>query len=49
MKAYWKTNPHQVGIVTRVYVTDAGQKRMEVRFPYSTVDAEIREFEIANN
>lgn len=47
MKVFWKDSPAQVGIVMRVYVTDAGQKRMEVRFPYSTIDAEVLNFELA--
>ncbi len=47
MKVFWKDNPTQTGIVTRVYVTDSGQKRMTVSFPYSTVDAEVLNFELA--
>lgn len=46
MKAYLKVNPTEVGIVTRVYCNEGGQKRMEVRFPYSVVDAEISRFEL---
>jgi len=46
MKVFWKGSPAQVGIVTRVYVTDSGQKLMIVSFPYSTVDAEVLNFEL---
>lgn len=46
MKVFWKGSPAQTGIVTRVYVTDSGQKRMTVSFPYSTVDAEVSLFEL---
>lgn len=46
MKVYWKNHPQQIGLVTRVYVTDSGQKRMEVRFPHSTVDAAVTNFEL---
>lgn len=46
MKVYWKDSPGQVGVVTRVYVTDSGQKRMTVSFPYSTIDAEVLNFEV---
>lgn len=46
MKVYWKKDKAQVGLVTRVYVTNSGQKRMEVRFPYSTVDSEVFNFEL---
>lgn len=46
MKAYLKNDSSQVGLVVRVYVTNSGQKRLEVRFPYSVVDADISEFEV---
>lgn len=46
MKVFWKGMPSQTGIVTRVYVTDSGQKRMTVSFPYSTIDAEVLNFEL---
>ena len=46
MKAYLKTDRAQIGLVVRVWVTDEGQKRMEVRFPYSTVDADVSDFEL---
>lgn len=46
MKAYLKVNPIEIGIVTRVYYNEGGQKRMEVRFPYSVVDADISNFEL---
>jgi len=46
MKAYLKGDKAQIGLVTRVYVTDSGQKRMTVSFPYSTVDAEVLNFEL---
>jgi len=46
LRAYLKGDVAQIGIVMRVYVTDSGQKRMEVRFPYSTVDAAVSEFEL---
>lgn len=44
---FWKSNPTQFGIVTRVYCTDSGQKRMTVSFPYSTIDAEVSNFELS--
>lgn len=47
MKVFWRGNPAQVGVVTRVYVTNSGQKRMTVSFPYSTIDAEVLNFELA--
>jgi len=47
MKVFWKGSPAQTGIVTRVYVTDSGQKRMTVAFPYSTIDAEVLNFDLA--
>lgn len=46
MKVFWKASPTQIGIITRVYTTDSGQKRMEVSFPYSKVDADITNFEL---
>lgn len=46
MKVYWKSNPAQIGVITRVYVTSSGQKRMEVSFPYSIVDADVLNFEM---
>lgn len=46
MKVFWKSSPAQVGVVTHVYVTDSGQKRMTVSFPYSTIDAEVLNFEL---
>ena len=44
--AYLKADKTQVGVIIRVYTTDSDQKRMEVRFPHSTVDAVIEDFEI---
>lgn len=34
------------GVVLDVYVTDSGQKRMNVSFAYGKVDADAREFEL---
>jgi hypothetical protein len=47
MKVFWKLSLAQVGIVTEVYVTDNGQKRLTVTFPYSIIDADISNFELA--
>jgi hypothetical protein len=47
MKVFWKLNPTQVGIITQIYVTDNGQKRLTVTFPYSIIDADISNFELA--
>lgn len=46
MKTYLKGDRAQVGLVTKVYVTESGQKRLTVRFPHSTVDADIADFEV---
>lgn len=46
MKALWKQDGTQVGIILDVYVTDSGQKRMVVRMPYSTIDADVQLFEL---
>jgi hypothetical protein len=46
MKAYLKKDKTQIGLVTKVYVTTWSQKRMEVRFPHSTVDAAVSSFEV---
>ena len=46
MKAYLKGDRAQIGVVTRVYVTESGQKRLTVRFPYSTIDADVADFEV---
>lgn len=48
MKALWKQDKSQIGIVLDVYVTDSGQKRMVVRMPYSTIDAQVDNFELVN-
>lgn len=48
MKAIWKKDKSQVGLVTNVYITDWGQKRLTVRMPYSTIDAAAYEFELVN-
>jgi hypothetical protein len=46
MKAYLKNNKTQIGLVTKVYITTWGQKRMEVRFSHSIVDAAVSNFEV---
>lgn len=46
MSAIWKKDKSQVGLVTNVYITDWGQKRLTVRMPYSTIDAAAYEFEL---
>lgn len=46
MKAFYKTIPSQIGVILRVYTSITGQKRMEVRFPHSTIDADINLFEV---
>jgi hypothetical protein len=48
MKVLWKQDGTQVGIVLDVYVTDWGQKRMMVAMPYSTIDAQVDNFELVN-
>ena len=42
----WLKGRKELGIVTNLYKTDSGQKRMTVSFPYSTVDAEVLNFEL---
>jgi len=47
MTAYLKSCPVRVGIVTNVYYSDTGQKRLVVEFPYGVlVDAAVTEFEL---
>jgi hypothetical protein len=47
MKAYLKKNPEEMGQIVRVYKTQEGTKRLEVRFgPGVVVDALAEEFEI---
>jgi hypothetical protein len=48
MKVYLKKDVSQIGLVTRIYTTIEGQKRMEVRFPHGTVDADVSKFELSN-
>jgi len=46
MKVYYKQNTSLVGEVTKVYVTDFGQKRMTVQLEYGTIDADVSEFQL---
>ena len=46
MKAYLKKNPEEKGQILRIYKTDDDQKRMEVQFAHSTVDAAAEDFEV---
>lgn len=56
MKAYLKKDPTRIGTVEKVYIVpEGGQKRAFVTFLhpsgtiFSSVDADISEFEIAHN
>lgn len=46
MKAYLKKNPAEVGVIMDLYWSESGQKRLVVRFAYSWIDADIKDFEL---